>query len=58
MDGFVEIVTFYETVREHGLSKSWLYSQKRNLSALYEGVRSGVALPFYSCLVPYEEMML
>ena len=57
MDGFVEIVTFYETVREHGLSKSWLYSQKRNLSALYEGVRSGVALPFYSCLVPYEEMM-
>lgn len=57
MDGFVEIVTFYETVREHGLSKSWLYSQKRKLSTLYEGVRSGVALPFYSCLVPYEEMM-
>ena len=57
MDGFVEIVTFYETVREHGLSKSWLYSQKRNLTALYEGVRSGVALPVYSCLVPYEEMM-
>jgi len=57
MDGFVEIISFYETVREHGLSKSWLYSQKRNLSALYEGVRSGVARPFHSCLVPYEEMM-
>lgn len=57
MNGFVEIMSFYEIVREHGLSKSWLYSQKRNLSALYEGVRSGVSLPFYSCLVPYEEMM-
>ena len=57
MEGFVEIITFYETVREHGLSKSWLYSQKRNLSVLYEKVRAGAALPFYSCLVPHDEMM-
>lgn len=53
----VELTTFYPVVKQHGLSKWWIYKQLPKLSfGLKRGVLpSGRATS--SALVPYEEMM-
>jgi len=57
MEMIVELTSFYPIVKEHGLSKWWLYKKLRRLSwGLKRGVQADGRSTSCS-LVPYEEMM-
>lgn len=53
----VELTTFYPVVKQHGLSKWWIYKQLPKLS---HGLKRGISpsgRSTSSALVPYDEMM-